>query len=59
MEVGALQGANGLPNLMGALLQTTMQQSIELAAQQVAVDLSLQTGAVSVEGLGDTIDMYA
>ena len=59
MEVGALQGANGIPNLMGALLATTMQQSIELATRQVAVNLSLQAGGASVEGLGDAIDVYA
>lgn len=59
MGVGAVQAANGIPNLMGALLQATVQQSIELAAQQVAVNLSLQVDGISLEGLGDAIDVYA
>ncbi|HPA44296.1 MAG TPA: hypothetical protein PK395_00910 [bacterium] len=48
-----------MPNLMGALLQATMQQSLELAAQQAAINLTLQTQGASIEGLGELIDIYA
>ena len=48
-----------LSDLMGALLQATMQRSLELAAQQAAVNLSLQSQAVSIEGFGEVIDVYA
>ncbi|HQP97678.1 MAG TPA: hypothetical protein PLY86_04420 [bacterium] len=59
MGVSAVEGAIGLPNLMGALLQATMQQSLELAAQQAAINLTLQTQGASIEGLGELIDIYA
>ena len=59
MEVGAVQAANGIPNLMGALLQATMQQSMELAIQQIAVSLSLQAGGSVPGGAGGNVDMYA
>jgi hypothetical protein len=59
MEVGAVQAANGIPNLMGALLQATMQQSMELATQQIAVSLSLQAGESVLGGAGGNVDIYA
>ncbi|HOE12887.1 MAG TPA: hypothetical protein PLQ35_12950 [bacterium] len=59
MGIAAVEGAIGLPNLMGALLQATMQKSLELAAQQAAVNLPLESQAVSIEGLGEVIDVYA
>lgn len=61
MGIEAVQAANGLPNLMGVLLQAVAQQSVQLAAQQVALDLSLQLGeaAVPLDDLGETIDLYA
>ena len=59
MGVSAVQGANGLPNLMGALLQATMQQSIQLAVDQATVNLSLQVSGAALDGLGENIDVYA
>ncbi len=59
MNIGAVQGANGIPSLMGGLLQATMQQSMQLAAQQVANAVALQVSGAALEGLGESIDVYA
>jgi len=59
MNVGAVQGANGIPGLMGNLLQATMQQSMQLAAQQAANAMALQVSGATLEGLGESVDVYA